>query len=359
MTRAPSESGKPFSRERRRWPVILFAVGLIACSGGDPGPEPSASLDHPIMLERVRTIVRQDTTAETAWLGRIFEAQFDSIRRHFLALDRDDQRIVEFTTAGEFVGYYGRRGEGPGETTNVSAFAAGTDHLTSLDVGNGKLMVFDRSTREMQLEIKLDRRVRDVTAIGDTLVAVIPGEGGSLFEVFRIDGRSLGSFGSDGYLPPGRRHGPIMHAKDALLVLKPDIPEGRIYRLDGTLHAEITFAEVASVLAEWREEFARLLRRANLVGPDGAPVMGGKNYVAPAGTAGNGSFLLSATPENLDVNPWELWQLDERGRVRQRYVFEDVWVRAFAASFPSIYALGIGEEFGVYEYRIPQPADPR
>ena len=340
--------------------LVLLATALTACSGPDPGPPRPASLDEPITIERVRTIVRQDTTASTTWLTRVWHLAYDSIRGHLLARDGDDQRIVEFTTTGEFVGSYGRRGEGPGETTNVIAFAVGADHVTSLDNGNGKLVVFDRSTREMKVEVRFDRFVKDVTAIGDTLLAVIPGEDGELFEVIHIEGRSLGSFGSDGYFPPRRRLGPIRHiGGDAVLVLKPDVPEGRIYRLDGTISADVTFAELEHVLAEWRAEFTAMLRRANLIGPGGAPVMGGRDHVAPGGADGSGSFFLSAAPENLDVNPWELWQLDERGRITERYAFEDVLVRGFAVSFPTVYALGMGDAFGVYEYRIPQAPDPQ
>lgn len=43
----------------------------------------------------------------------------------------------------------------------------------------------------------------------------------------------------------------------------------------------------------------------------------------------------------------------------ERYAFEDVLVRGSAVSFPTVYALGMGDEWGVYEYRIPQAPDPQ
>ncbi|WP_419165156.1 hypothetical protein [Candidatus Palauibacter sp.] len=341
---------------RRTLPFL--AAGLAACSGVEP--DASASLDRPITLERVRTIVRQDTTAATAWLNRPNHLHYDSISGHLFALEWGDRRIVEFTTGGDSAGHFGGPGEGPGEIRNLRDFGVGADHVTALDGGSGKLVVFDRSSRQMRVEIRLDRWLRDMAAIGDTLLAVLPGADASLFELFHTDGHTLGSFG-DGAFLTGICSCSITHIGDGrLVVLNPDIPEGQIHRLDGSLVEAFHFAELDHVLAEWQVAFGEKLRRASgLVGPAGQRVIGGKMWVKMAGVTDEGSFLVTATPEDLGVNPWELWRLDHQGRITDRYVFDEIWIQAFTAAFPTIYALGLGDEFGVYEYRVPQPPEPR
>lgn len=358
MTEVPRESGKALPRERRRQLSLFLALGLTACS--EPGPATPASLDQPIALERVRTVVRQDTTDATTWLHRPTRLRYDSVSGHLFGLEWADDRIVEFTTEGEFVAYFGRGGEGPGEIGNLRDFAVGTGHVTVLDAGNGKLVVFDRDTGEMRREIKLDRRLRGMAALSDTLLVVMPGSGGTLFEHFHIDGRSQGSFGDASYTETGNVGLSLSHVGgELLLVLKPVIPEGRLYRLDGSLHSEVTFEELAHVLAEWRGEFAEMMERSRLADAEGRPISGGKMWVGEPRPLGDGSFFLTATPENLDANPWELWVLDHGGRITGRYAFAETWVRGFAVSPSTVYALGIGDEFGVYAYRPPRPPDPR
>ena len=319
-----------------------------------------ASLDEPVILERVRTIIRQDTTAATTWLIRPTQIQYDSISGHLFSLEWGDSRLVEFTTGGEFVGSFGRPGEGPGEIRSLGDFGVGAGHVTAMDRGTGKLVVFDRSSREMKVEIRLGRQLRSMAAIGDTLLAVIPGTEGSLFELFHIDGHSLGSFGDGGVLVGFRRYSIRHVGNGTLVVLDGDTPAGQIHRMDGSLVGAFHFAELDHVLAEWQVEFGELLRRASgLTGPAGERVIGGKTWATAAGVAADGSFLVTATPESLNVNPWELWMLDPRGRIAGRYVFDETLIRAYTASFPTIYALGIGDAFGVYEYRIPQAPDPQ
>jgi len=302
----------------------------------------------------VRTIVRQDATAETSWLHRPTELRYDSVSGHLFGLEWADDRIVEFTTDGEFVRYFGSGGEGPGEIGNLRGFAVGTGHVTVLDAGNGKLIVFDRTTGGMRHEIRLDRRLSGMAAVSDTVLAVMPGPDGTLIELFHIDGRSEGSFGDASYAETANIGLSLSHVGGGLLlVLKPVIPEGRLYRLDGSLHAEVTFAELAHVLAGWQEELAELMGRARLVDAGGRRIGGGKMWVGNPRPLGDGSFFLTATPEHLDTNPWELWVLDHGGRITGRYAFAETWVRGYAASFPAIYALGLGDEYGIYEYRIP------
>lgn len=354
---APPKSRKAFPRERRRGLMLLLSVGLAACS--EPDPDTPVSLDRPITLERVRTIVRQDATDATTWLHRPTKLRYDAVSGHLFGLEWADDRIVEFTADGEFVGYFGRGGEGPGEIGNLWDFAVGTGHVVVLDVGNGKLVFFDRDTRAMRREIRFDRRLRGMAPISDTLLVVMPGPDGTLFELLHIDGRSRGSLGGASYLETGNAGLSLSHVGGGLLlVLKPAIPEGRLYRLDGSLHAEVTFAELEHVLAEWQGEFTQMMERSGLVDAGGRRISGGKLWVGEPRPLDDGAFLLTATPENLDANPWELWVLDHGGRVRGRYAFAETWVRGYAVSPSVVYALGLGDEYGVYEYRPPQPPDP-
>ncbi|WP_420447680.1 6-bladed beta-propeller [Candidatus Palauibacter sp.] len=337
---------------RFRQTLPFTVASLVACSDGEIRVQ--ASLDEPMTLERVRTVVRQDTTAATTWLHRPTGLQYDPVSGHLFGLEWADDRIVEFTTDGEFVGYFGRGGEGPGEIGNLRGFAVGTEHITVLDQGNGKLVLFDRDTREMLREIKFERLLRGMAAVSDTVLAVLPGPNGTLIELIHIDGRSQGSFGDASYSETADMGLSLGYVGDGLmLVLKPSIPEGRLYRLDGSLHAEVTFADVDHVLAGWREEFTAKMEQARLVDADGRRIIGGKLWVTNPVPLGEGSFFVTATPEDLDENPWELWVLDHSGRVTGRHAFAETWVRGYAPSPPFIYALGLRDDFGVHEYRMP------
>ncbi|WP_419948826.1 hypothetical protein [Candidatus Palauibacter sp.] len=148
----------------------------------------------------MRTIVRQDASEATAWLGRLRDLRHDPVSDHLLGVDIDDRVIVEFTTGGELVGFFGRYGQGPEELRNVSAFEVTDRHVVALDSGNGKLVVFDRSTREMLTEVRLNRGTLDLTMLDDTLVAVMPGPEGTLYEQIGIDGRRAGAFGDGGFV---------------------------------------------------------------------------------------------------------------------------------------------------------------
>ena len=81
--------------------MAFLATGLTACSGGNVGLRPPASLEEPIILERVRTVIRQDTTEGTTWLNLPGGLQYDSIRDHLFAMEYGDARIVQFSTDGE------------------------------------------------------------------------------------------------------------------------------------------------------------------------------------------------------------------------------------------------------------------
>lgn len=329
-----------------------ICVLVSSCRNTEPG-----SLDRAVTLERVRTVVRQDATAETSWLSRPSGLRYDAGSDRLFALDRDDQRVLEFTTSGAFVGAFGRHGEGPGELQSVKASAVAGGSVVVLDQGNRKLAVFDRHTRELMTETPLMGRVPvNMATVGDTLVAVIPGPGGSLFELFSPDGRSRGAFGDGGFLGgyPGYLIADI--GDERIAVVRPELPEGRIYRLDGSPVEIFVFSELSHVLAEWREDFAEKVRRrmGALASPDAGRISAGKRYVTSLGAAGDGSFFVAVSPENLDVNPLEMWILDRRGRIRGRYAFDRTWVgRLTAASFPRIFAAGQGDTYGIYEYRIP------
>ena len=305
----------------------------------------------------MRTIVRQDASEATAWLGRIRDLSHDPVEDHLLGVDIDDQRIVEFTIHGAFAGSFGRYGAGPGELRNVAAFEVTGRHAVVLDVGNGKLVVFDRSTREMVTEVRLNRGTRDLTMLDDTLVAVMPGPEGTLYERIGVDGRISGAFGDGGYVGSSCLQCSITNIGDGLLVvMKPALPEGRIYRLDGTLFDAFGFGEIDHVLSQWRLDFQETVRRASgmVAAGGGGRIAAGRVWAGTnTGALRNGSFFASAIPENMGVNPAEFWVLDRHGRVRQRYVFDRPLIGISTASFPRVFAVGLSHEFGVYEYRLP------
>ena len=332
-----------------------MCLGLASCGGGSEGPD--RSLSRPYVLEHVRTIVRQDASEATAWLGRLRDLRHDPASDHLLGVDIDDQLIVEFTTGGEFAGVFGRYGEGPGELRNVEAFEVTGHHVVVLDRGNGKLVVFDRSTRWMVTEVPLNRGTLDLTMLDDTLVAVMPGPEGTLYERIGIDGRIAGAFGDGGFVGSSCGRCSITNIGEGLLaVVKPELPEGRIYRLDGTLFDAFGFGELDHVLNDWGVDFQETLRRASgMVAAGGGGRIAAGRYWAGVDTGAlrDGSFFASAIPENMEVNPAELWVLDRHGKVRERYVFDRPLIGISTASFPRVFGLGLSHEFGVYEYRLP------
>ncbi len=306
-------------------------------------------------------IVRQDASDATAWLGRIRNLRHDPVEDHLMGVDIDDQHIVEFTTAGEFVGYFGRHGRGPGEIRNLGSFEITRRLVVALDRGNGKLLFFDRLSRQAVTEVPLNRGTRDMTVLGDTLVAVMPGPGGTLWELFDLDGQSLGAFGDAAFLGSSCLACSITSiGEELLVVLKPESPEGRVYRLDGTMFDAFGFGEVNHVLAAWREDFLETIRKASrrVATGGGGRIAAGRAWAGlPTGAFGDGLFFVRASPENLAVNADEFWVLDHRGRVRKRYVFDRPLIGASTASPPRIFALGLSHEFGVYEYRLPAEED--
>ena len=239
---------------------------------------------------------------------------------------------------------------------NVKAVGVTAGGVVVLDQGNNKLAVFDRGTRELLTETRLIGRVPvNMATVGDTLVAVIPGPGGSLFELFSPDGGSRGAFGDGGFLGgyPGYLIADIGGGR--IVVVRPELPEGRIYRLDGAPVEIFVFSELRHVLAEWREDFAEKVRRrmGALASADAGRISAGKRYVTSLGAAGDGSFFVAVSPENLDVNPLEMWVLDGKGRIQRRYAFDRTWIgQLTTASFPRIFAAGQGDAYGIYEYRI-------
>ncbi len=342
--------------------AVLASVGLAAC--GRPATADASSLAHPLELTWVRTLIQPDTSETTAWLGRPTKLQHDPVTGHLLALERDDQRIVEFTTEGRFLGSFGGRGGGPGELRNLLAFEIGADHVTTLDVGNGKLVIFNRDTREMVTEIRLQHSPRDITTIADTLLAVLPGPEGALFEFFHTDGRRLGSVGDGGFVGSSSQcvACSVTYLGEGLLVvLKPTVPEGRIYRLDGTMLNAFAFTELGHVLTEWREAFLENIRRAGRIvaAGGGGRISAGKIWLGKPAPISGGSFLVEAVPENPNRNPTEMWELDKRGRVTKRYVFDRSWMRAPTVFYPKTYTINYDGSFAIDEHLLPSIADNR
>ena len=310
----------------------------------------------------MRTIIRPDLSDATAWLERVSDLRYDPATDHLLARDIYNHRIVEFTTEGEFVGYFGQFGEGPGEMRNLGSFEIGGGHVIALDRGNGKLVIFDRATRGLTVEVPLNRYAMDLTLLGDTLVAVMPGPDGTLYELFEPSGRSLGAIGDGGFpAAPCMRCSITSIGRELLVVVKPGVPEGRVYRLDGSLFDAFAFIEVSHVLQEWSEEFLETVRRVS-----GVVAAGGRGRVAEGrlwagsttGALGDGAFFVRAVPENMDVNRTELWTLDCRGRLTKRYVFDRPLILPATVSGQRLFALGTRDEFGIYEYRLPADAVP-
>ncbi|WP_419936674.1 6-bladed beta-propeller [Candidatus Palauibacter sp.] len=336
--------------------LILVAVVIAACSGS-ANDQSSRGLDVPTELRYVRTVVRQDTTEGTTWLQLPQRISYDSASSHLFVLDWAEQSIMEFTTSGRFVGSFGHKGEGPGELKNVQAYALGRHHLTALDMGGGKLEVFDRSSRAAQRTIRLQRLMLDITAIDDTIVAVLPGPDGALFELFNItSGSSLGSFGDGGFLGTVCMYCSITYiGNDLLVVLEPGRIDGRIVRLDGSPFEVFAFVELADVLTRWQEQFLGVMREAvgRLNNGERGRVPGGKVWFPTVGATGDGGFFVIATPARVGDDPFEIWTLDQRGRITARYRFDRTWIGMYTSSFPTIYTLGSDDQYGIYEYEVP------
>lgn len=324
---------------------IMAAILLLGCT--PEGALPRRALSH------TRTIITPSLSDDAdMWLSRPQQIKYDSVTGNLLVADLHDIRVNEFTTDGELIRQYGKHGEGPGEIGNLRAFGFGPDHVTILDPGNGKISSFSRQTGKVRTEILLDRFIYDLTAIGDTIV-LLPGGKGAVFDLVDLNGNLIGSFGDGGFLPRYNcTYCYIRHiGADRIVVIQGTIWKGRLFGLDGTFRGIFSFNELREVIWQWEEQFNERLRRSGVrIAQDGhGRVSSGKGWIADVVPYSEGKFYVTATPERLNDEPWEVWLMDSDGRITDRFAFDRTWTGATAASFPRVFAVG-QHDFAIYEF---------
>jgi len=115
---------------------VLFSVIIFSCGGADS----EVTVEEPVGEEAVRLVFTDSIGVELGdsnyVLGSI-EASSHSIDGNILILDRPASCVREYTTSGEFVRQFGRRGTGPGEVVNP---------ISMTRLTNGCVVILDQQT---------------------------------------------------------------------------------------------------------------------------------------------------------------------------------------------------------------------
>lgn len=325
--------------------IPIFWASVQACGQAPPTLEVQ-------LLQQQRSVVAPSVVDDSQWIAHPARLRYDPATETLFALDRMYQAIVEFDESGRLVRRLGHRGEGPGELRNVRSYALGKHHVVVLDSGNGKIVVFRRDASGFD-EFSFIRFASDLTMLGDSILAIVPGDDGHAFQLLTLTGEELGSHGDGTWLRRPCRFCFIRQlASEKLVIIEGEGPEGRILGLDGSVRGAFGFHSLHDVLATWREDFRATLRRAgvSVAGGGRGRVPSGKGFVIDVDIVEGGGFNVVAVPERLDEEPREVWRLDEKGVVTQRLQFDRVGVGADIAGYPQVFVLGVGDA-SVYEYR--------
>lgn len=148
------------STSRRLTAVLLcaLAVALAACEtrsrredGQRDVPSRVAIDSGQLALEHIVSIGVLDGPPEYAF-GRI-ETVVPLDAEHFVACDVADAQVRRYSLSGEFTGSVGRKGSGPAEYESCNSMLLNrSGELVINDVGNGRLVFFDRSGSYVRAE---------------------------------------------------------------------------------------------------------------------------------------------------------------------------------------------------------------
>ena len=123
---------------------IILALVVAACGDGQPEPvidEPAE--DDDVVLELLFVDSIGVELGDSNYVLGSIEASSHTSDGNILILDRPACCVREYTTGGEFVQQFGRRGTGPGEVVNPLSMTRLTDgRIVILDMQTGGLHAF-------------------------------------------------------------------------------------------------------------------------------------------------------------------------------------------------------------------------
>ncbi|NOQ22803.1 MAG: hypothetical protein GQ565_09195 [Candidatus Aegiribacteria sp.] len=123
---------------------VILALTVAACGDGQPEAAVDESAeDTGITLELLFVDSIGVELGDSNYVLGSIEASSHTLDGNILILDRPACCVREYTTGGEFVRQYGRRGTGPGEVVNPLSMTRLTDgHVVMLDMQTGGLHTF-------------------------------------------------------------------------------------------------------------------------------------------------------------------------------------------------------------------------
>lgn len=123
---------------------ILLVLSLAACGNGQPEPSANEPVeDRGITIELLFIDSIGVELGDSNYVLGSIEASSHTLDGNILILDRPACCVREYTTGGEFVRQYGRRGTGPGEVVNPLSMTRLTDgRIVILDIQTGGLHAF-------------------------------------------------------------------------------------------------------------------------------------------------------------------------------------------------------------------------
>jgi hypothetical protein len=324
--------------------ALVASIALLVSGCQETG---AADLSVATPMDFVRTVAEPGVGDGSEWLSRPTRIRYDAGSGTLFALEWADAAVQEFTTSGDYVRTYGGvRGEGPGEIKNIRTFDLGAEFVAVFDGGASKVLLFDRQDASLIQEMILGRMIWDMTVVGDTAIAIVPGSDNAAFDLLDLEGNVLAQAGDGGFLNPGFCRCVIRDiADERVVIVQTERAEGRVLGLDGNLHTAFGFYELADVLARWSEDFRESVRQLGRMAAESGSgrIIGGKNFVGEVVSLGNGTFYAILVPEKTDEEPLELWVMDRDARVVERHAFGRTRVGGFADGFPTVYGVGFSD----------------
>jgi hypothetical protein len=332
-------------------------VGCVALAAPGCGPTDATDLSVAVPMDFVRTVAAPQVDDVDPWLSQPSRIRYDGASGTLFTREWADVSVQEFSRSGEHIREYGGvRGEGPGEIDNMRTYDIGPDYVVIHDGGGAKILRFDRRDASLISEFSLGRMVYDMTVVGDTAIALIPGTDGSAFDLLDLDGNPLASAGDGGFLTSGICRCLIRDiGAGRVVIVRTTLAEGRVLSLDGHLREAFGFHELAHVLAQWSEDFREKLREMGTRIAEGAPgrVASGRYYVSEVVGLGDGTFYAILVPEKTHEEPLEIWVMDRKARVSGRYAYQRTRVGAHADGFPTVFGVGF-DDGSIHEFHVRQ-----
>jgi hypothetical protein len=327
---------------------------------------PGAIEDLP-ELRALGAIAVPDLTPETTWLGQVQRLIFEPSTGSIFAMQPRRGDVVEFSVDGEYLRKFGGTlGEGPGEIRRLLDFALSPTAVALLDVGNQRVLIFDRSAR-LRSEFRMSHRHRAIGLLGDQ-IALVPGRDGRAIDLIAADGTHSHSIGLADSLPV--RCGQegcdetdrlclscqVVTVNDRVVVVNLDQAIVTAFAPTGDVAWKRDFQSDDPVVSGWVAEDepvkARMQEEEAARSPSHIRTEVLKSYFLGASVV-NDRMILAVVPSSakLRSHGFELWELDatDGSYERYRYAQTGVGFRATGSPEEGVYALRPADS-GIYAF---------